>query len=191
MDRPEAGRWVAQGPANQADLTPRRGFMIAPWMMPGRPGPSAGWSSTSEHDRRLDLDGPLAATEARTCADWAQMPSAPSQSSRPLLVRRGSAFRFRRTRCRDTHELCRVGRPRARRLQRLPARLVTTPQTVHSFTRQSSTGRLARPVRTGCWVPRLGSNASATSPPEAREAPTLRPRRSRRASSLIEWSPRR
>ena len=33
---------------------------------------------------------------------------------------------------------------RAWSVQRLPARLVTTPQTVHSFTRKSSMGWLAR-----------------------------------------------
>ncbi len=32
-------------------------------------------------------------------------------------------------------------------MQRLPARLVTTPQTVHSFTRESSAGGLARSIR--------------------------------------------
>ena len=37
-------------------------------------------------------------------------------------------------------------------LQRLPARLVTTPQTVHSFTPESSMGWLARSIRLRCYV---------------------------------------
>jgi len=37
-------------------------------------------------------------------------------------------------------------------MQRLPARLVTTPQTVHSFTRESSTGWLARSTRLRCYA---------------------------------------
>jgi hypothetical protein len=35
-------------------------------------------------------------------------------------------------------------------VQRLPARLVTTPQTVHSFTRESSADWLARSIRLWC-----------------------------------------
>jgi hypothetical protein len=41
---------------------------------------------------------------------------------------------------------------RACSVQRLPARLVTTPQTVHSFTRESSTGWQARSIRLRCWT---------------------------------------
>jgi hypothetical protein len=37
-------------------------------------------------------------------------------------------------------------------VQRLPARLVTTPQTVHSFTRESSMGWLARSIRLRCYA---------------------------------------
>ena len=37
-------------------------------------------------------------------------------------------------------------------VQRLPARLVTTPQTVHSFTRESSTGWLAESIRSRCYA---------------------------------------
>ncbi len=40
---------------------------------------------------------------------------------------------------------------RACSVQRLPARLVTTPQTVHSFTRESS-GGLARSIRLRCYA---------------------------------------
>ena len=58
---------------------------------------------------------------------------------------------------------------RACSVQRLPARLVTTPQTVHSFTRRSSTGVLARSIRLRCYAyatmsgrcgPRLVANAT-------------------------------
>jgi hypothetical protein len=41
---------------------------------------------------------------------------------------------------------------RACSVQRLPAQLVTTPQTVHSFTRESSTEWLARSVRLRCYA---------------------------------------
>jgi hypothetical protein len=54
--------------------------------------------------------------------------------------------------------LCRPGLERlACAAQRLPARLVTTPQTVHSFTRESSAGGLARSIRSGCYACELGS----------------------------------
>jgi hypothetical protein len=37
-------------------------------------------------------------------------------------------------------------------VHRLPARLVTTPQTVHSFTRQSSMGSVAGSIRLRCYA---------------------------------------
>ena len=41
---------------------------------------------------------------------------------------------------------------RAWSVQRLPARLVTTPQTVHSFTHESSMGWLAGSIRLRCYA---------------------------------------
>jgi hypothetical protein len=41
---------------------------------------------------------------------------------------------------------------RAWTVHRLPARLVTTPQTVQSFTRESSIGWLARSIRLRCYA---------------------------------------
>ena len=53
-------------------------------------------------------------------------------------------------------------------LQRLPARLVTTPQTVHSFTRESSMGWLVRSIRSGCYA--YGARLGRVEAPTARRS---------------------
>ncbi len=85
---------------------------------------------------------------------------------------------------------------RAWSVQRLPARLVTTPQTVHSFTPESSMRRTARSIRLRCYVSRSPRTPAKSgrgrrvgrSPAQGASRSRSHTRRARSAGRLAEWT---
>ena len=83
-------------------------------------------------------------------------PCSPRQARRTRALSRCQARALYRALCRLRLDW------RACSVQRLPARLVTTPQTVHSFTPRSSTGWLARSIRLRCYTCAITTGAAAS-----------------------------
>ena len=105
---------------------------------------------TARRERDDVIDGQVGGAVGGALVAGHRLPCSPRQARSTRALSRCQARVLYSALCRLRLDC------RACSVQRLPARLVTTPQTVHSFTRELWMGWLARSIRPRCYAPVCG-----------------------------------